>query len=96
MVIAKEAGKLVGMLEFMPPDRIAMLFVTRRGHGIAKQLVARAIEHAKRENPDLSELTVHSSPYAEAAYKKMGFRRFGNAKVEHGIRYVPMKLLLRN
>ena len=84
------------MLEFMPPDRIAMLFVTRRAQGIAKELVARAIEQTKCENPVLSELTVHSSPYAEAAYQKMGFRRIGNTRIEHGIRYVPMKLSLRN
>ena len=94
VLVAKQSGKLVGMLEFMRPDRIAMLFVTLRGQGIAKELVARAIEQAKCENPVLSEVTVHSSPYAEAAYQKMGFRRIGNTKIEHGIRYVPMKLSL--
>lgn len=92
ILVAKQSGKPVGMLEFMRPDRIAMLFVTLRGQGIAKQLVARAIDRIRCENPALSEVTVHASPYAEAIYQKMGFRRTGNPKVEHGIRYIPMRL----
>jgi len=96
VIVAKESGKLVGILEFVPPDRIAMLFVTQRGRGIARELLARAIKKARSVNPALSRVTVHSSPYAEAAYRKMGFRRTGNATTEHGIRYTPMELWLRD
>lgn len=94
MLVAKKSGKIVGVIEFVPPNRIALLFVTLRGQGIGKELVARAIERAKHDNPSLSKVTVHSSPYAEAAYQKMGFRRSGNATTEQGIRYIPMELLL--
>jgi GNAT superfamily N-acetyltransferase len=96
VLVAKQSGRLVGMLEFSRPDRIAMLFVSQRGQGIAKELVARAIERARVENPALSKVTVHSSPFAKTAYQKMGFRQTGDIATEQGIRYVPMALLLNN
>lgn len=94
VLVAKQSGKLVGALEFVLPDRIAMLFVTGRGQGIARELVARAIEKARNEDCTISKMTVHSSPYAETAYQKMGFRRAGKARIENGIRYIPMELPL--
>lgn len=96
VIVAKQSGKLVGMLEFVPPDRIAMLFVTLRSQGIGQELLARAIKKARSVNPGLSRVTVHSSPYAESAYERMGFRRTGNATTENGIRYTPMELWLRD
>ncbi len=92
--VARQSGKPVGALELVPPDRIALLFVVLRKQGIAKELLARAIEKARSENPALSRLTVHSSPYAAAVYQKMRFRRTGHATTEHGIRYIPMELPL--
>lgn len=94
VIVARRCAKLVGALEFARPDRIAMLFVTTRGQGIAKRLLAHAIGIARGSNPALPEVTVHASPGAETAYRKMGFRRTGNATIEHGIRYIPMALTL--
>ena len=94
ILLAKRSRKLVGALEFVPPDRIAMLFVTHRGQGIGRDLLARAIERARRITPSLSKVTVHASPNAETAYQKMGFRPSEKATTEHGIRYLPMELRL--
>lgn len=94
VLTAKRDGRLVGMVEFASPDRIALLFVSLRGQGVGKELVARAIEKARDANSALSKVTVHSSPYAEPAYQKMGFRRSGDATISQGIRYVPMELSL--
>lgn len=96
VLVAEQSGQPVGVLEFGPPQRIRLLFVTRREQGIGKELVRRAIAKARRKNPALSAVTVHSSPYAEPAYRKMGFRRSGDARVEHGIRFVPMELVLED
>jgi GNAT superfamily N-acetyltransferase len=93
-LVARQAGTLVGALEFVLPDHIALLFVTRREQGIAKALMARAIDRARSQNPALSRITVHSSPYAEAAYQRMGFRPSGSETTDHGIRYIPMELPL--
>lgn len=94
VLVAMQLENIVGALEFALPDRIAMLFVTLQKQGIAKELVARAIEKARSENPALLKVTVHSSPCAEAAYQRMGFRQTGNDTTEHGIRYIPMELPL--
>ena len=94
VLVAKRSGKLVGALEFAPPDRIAMLFVTHRGQGIGRDLLARAIERARCITPSLSKVTVHASPNAETAYQKMGFQPSGKATTERGIRYLPMELRL--
>lgn len=94
VLVASQADRLVGMLEFAPPDHIAMLFVALRYQGIAKELLARAISKARAVNPDLSKVTVHSSPYAEPIYLRMGFRQIGHATTDHGITYIPMELIL--
>jgi len=92
VLVAKQGRKIVGVLEFALPDRIAMLFVALRRRGIAKELLARALARAKTERPSLSALTVHSSRYAEPAYRKLGFRQTGHAATDHGITYIPMEL----
>jgi hypothetical protein len=81
-------------LEFSPPDCIALLFVALRQQGIAKGLLKLAISKACSSDPELSKLTVHSSPYAVPIYQKMGYRKTGEAAKEHGINYMPMELPL--
>jgi hypothetical protein len=94
VLVVYQADVLSGMLEFFPPDRIAMLFVVIQHQGIAKELLTHAIRKACAINPDLSKVTVHSSPYAEPIYLKLGFNKIGNVRTENGIRYIPMELQL--
>ena len=93
VLVAYQDEVLVGMLEFFPPDRIAMLFVVIQHQGIAKELLTHAVKKASAMHPDLSKVTVHSSPYAEPIYLKLGFNKIGNVRTEHGITYIPMELL---
>ena len=51
---------------------------------------------AKRYEPDLSEVDVHSSPNAVDAYKRLGFQTAGPEKLENGIYFVPMKMHIAN
>lgn len=96
VLVAYQADVLVGILEFVLPDCIAMLFVTVQHQGVATELLTQAISKARALNPELSKLTVHSSPYAEPFYQKMGFQKTGNSMTENGITYIPMELLLNN
>ena len=96
VLVAYQADALVGVLEFVPPDCIAMLFVAVQHQGIAKELLAQATSKARALNPGLLKLTVHSSLYAEPIYQKMGFCKTGSVTAEHGITYIPMELLLKN
>ena len=92
VLVACEKVKIVGMIEFVPPDRIAMLFVSIQGQGIATELIKRAVKKAQVEIPGIKKVTVHSSPYAEAFYSKVGFRKTGDPIKDHGIKYIPMEL----
>ncbi len=94
VILAYKGDTLVGMLEFYLPDRIAMLFVTVRRQGIAKELLSHAINKARALNSSLTKVTVHSSPYAEPIYQKLGFIKTGDIATENGITYIPMELLL--
>jgi len=96
VLVAVQAETLVGMLEFCPPNTVALLFVSVRHHGIAKKLLAQSIDKACTLDPKLLNLIAHSSPYAVPIYQKMGFRSTGNAKTENGITYIPMELLLEH
>ncbi|MES9859447.1 MAG: GNAT family N-acetyltransferase [Candidatus Thiodiazotropha sp. LLP2] len=93
VLVAVQNDTIVGMLEFFPPNIVALLFVTVRHHGVAKKLLAQSIDKARALVPDLSKLIAHSSLYAQPIYQKMGFRNTGNAKTENGITYIPMELL---
>lgn len=92
VLIAISHEATVGMLEFMPPDRIALFFVVRRNRGIGRKLLNETIRRVSVSDCNLSKLTVHSSLYAEHAYRKMGFHPVSNAIKDHGVTYVPMEL----
>lgn len=91
VLVACKAETIVGMLEFIPPDRIAMLFVSLRGQGIARELLARAIARVRTDNPQLLKLTVNSSLYAKPIYEKLGFQATGAVTTINGIRFIPMQ-----
>lgn len=91
VLVANKSERLVGMLEFVPPDHIAMLFVSFRRQGIAKQLLACAIHRVRSANLTTPKLTVHSSRYAEPIYRKLGFHQVGDVTTERGITYIPME-----
>lgn len=86
------AGKrIIGLLATVPPAHISLLFVDPAYHrrGIARALFGRAADHLCREQGN-DEITVHSSPYAEPIYRRLGFRPTDSEQVENGIRYIPM------
>lgn len=89
--LAIQSVKPLGMLEFVPPDRIAMMFVELRRQGIAKASLEHAIHRVRGDRPEARALTVHASLQAESIYRKMGFYPTGDATTENGITYVPME-----
>lgn len=92
VLVASRPDELMGMLEFTPPDRIAMLFVLLPHRGIGRALLDRAVDRIRKGHPGVSTLTVHSSRYAEPSYRRMGFRPVGAPTTENGITYIPMTL----
>ena len=94
VLLAEMDDRLVGIIEVMDFNHISLLFVSREAQrkGIAKRLLNEALQICSRNNPNLSQVSVHSSPNSIEAYEHLGFRSEGSEKLEHGIRYIPMIL----
>lgn len=93
---AKE--KIVGVLAFRNVEHIALLFVDKdyQNKGIAKNLLKIGVNNIVKDNPNINELTVNSSPYAVKIYKKLGFVPSDNMQEKDGIKFMPMKKTLNN
>ena len=92
--VAVENGSLVGLIELMPPNKIAMLFVDPRvqGEGVGKRLLEESLDHFRSLDHDLESVQVHASPYAVSFYRHLGFEETGPEQEEDGIRFTPMSL----
>ncbi|MFA6291352.1 MAG: GNAT family N-acetyltransferase [Victivallales bacterium] len=94
---AKIGDAIVGVLEIRFPNHIAMLFVSTNHQGIG--IGRRLVEHAKAQvlnvSPDAETLTVHSSPNAIPAYRKLGFRECGGMQEKNGIKFQQMTMELK-
>ena len=85
-----EGNRLVGVLGFCAPDRVALLFVRKQfqHQGIGTQLVGQAQQLSVDGG-----LTVHAAPSAVGAYRQWGFAPQGEEQETDGIRYLPMARL---
>lgn len=97
-LLAEESGNVIGVIEVRDSNHISLLFVTSEAQrrGIARHLLNKALEMARRNRPDLAVVSVHSSPNAVKAYERLGFEVEGSEKLECGMRYVAMILQLAN
>jgi len=94
VMVAEIGTEIGGMIEMVRYDHISLLFVSRRSKGIAKRLLTLAIKECSKRQPDLKEITVNSSPYAEPVYRAMGFQTTGPLQKKNGIIFVPMSCRL--
>lgn len=92
VLVAAEGGRILGMVELMMPDHIAMLFVEDRGRGLGRVLVERGVDLCRQADPGLERVRVHASLYAVPVYRKLGFLAEHPERTENGITYVPMVL----
>ncbi len=95
-LVAEHKGDLLGLIEVRDFNHVSLMFVARsyQRKGIGGRLLHEAIQIIRRDDANRTQVTVHSSPNAVAAYEKLGFRAVEPEKSEHGIRYIPMKLVL--
>ena len=90
---AYENDKLLGTIATRENNtHISLFFIDDKciGKGIGKKLY----ECIKLLN-ETGLITVNSSPYAVEFYKKLGFIETSNEKIENGIRFTPMKSLIK-
>ena len=84
--------EIIGVIATRDETHIALMFVDKHHQrkGIAKQLYNVILAEIKKK-PDVTEVTVNSSPYAVPVYERLGFIKTAEQQEhENGIIYVPM------
>ena len=93
---AFDGEKLIGIFGMRGPSHICLVF-TREGYhrqGVATAIFRRLLEDVRMENPELSRITLNSSPYGNPFYLHAGFRCVDEEKTINGIRFTPMEYYL--
>lgn len=76
---------------------INLVFTKKAYHrkGIATSIFKYLLEDVLRENPSLQELTLNSSPYGLPFYLHIGFVPVSEEQEINGIKFTPMKYVVR-
>lgn len=90
ILVAEQAGRIVGMLELRSIEHIAMLFAETPGRGVGRALFEETLRICRVSHEATGQIRVHASRYAVPIYQKFGFEPEGPERTENGIRYVPM------
>lgn len=87
---AAEKGEVIaGVIEVRDNSHIALFYVKKEFHGMG---IGRSLfEHAQKQIPSGTTITVNSSPFAIPVYEKLGFTRHLPARMKDGMAFTPMK-----
>ena len=90
VLVAEEAGRIVGTLELRGFAHIAMLFAETPGRGVGRALFEAALRMCRGSSEATGQIRAHASRYAVPIYRKLGFEPEGPERTENGISYVPV------
>ncbi len=87
---------IVGVIATRQNYHISLLFVNKSYHhqGIARALFNEIIDYYK-EDKECKSITVNSSIYAIEVYHHLGFIDIGDEQTVNGIRFKPMKFIMK-
>ena len=95
---AFDGNKIVALMG-MRSNRthINLVFTKKEYHrrGIARAIFQYLLNDVLQENPALEALTLNSSPYGLPFYFAMGFIPLSGEQEMNGIRYTPMKYIIK-
>ncbi|MDE7399408.1 MAG: GNAT family N-acetyltransferase [Oscillospiraceae bacterium] len=98
MYAAFDNGEIIGILGMRDnKTHINSLYVKTeyQRKGVATEIFRFMLHDLREENPSLSEITLNSSPYGLPFYRHLGFIPQSEELEEDGIRYTPMKFLVK-
>jgi GNAT superfamily N-acetyltransferase len=83
--------EIIGVIATRDISHIALMFVDKRHQrkGIARQLLNTVLAEIK-DNANITQMTVNSSPYAVEAYERLGFAKTDEQQEKDGIIFIPM------
>lgn len=98
MYAAFDNGKIIGLIGMRAnKTHISLVFVKREYHrkGVGTALFRFILDDFRESGLLFSEITVNSSPYGVQFYKSLGFVPQSGELEADGIRYTPMKYLVK-
>lgn len=96
---AFDGEKLVALMGMRSSKtHINLVFTKKEYHrkGIARAIFHYLLDDVLQENPALEALTLNSSPYGLPFYLRIGFVPQNGEQTVNGIRFTPMKYIVRN
>ena len=95
---AFDGNKIVGIIGMRSSKtHINLVFTKKEYHhqGIATAIFHYLLEDLRKDNPALKEITLNSSPYGKGFYLHLGFVPLSEEQEIDGIRFTPMKYVVR-
>ena len=96
---AFDGDKIVALMGMRSSKtHINLVFTKKEYHrkGIARAIFRYLLDDIMRENPALEALTLNSSPYGLPFYLALGFIPLGEEREINGIRFTPMKYIIKS
>ena len=87
---------LIGMRNSKTHINLAFTKKEYQCKGIATAIFNYLLKDILNENPSIKELTLNSSPYAIPFYLKLGFEPTSEEQEIDGIRFTPMKYVIKD
>ena len=95
---AFDGDKIVSLMGMRSnKTHINLVFTKKEYHrkGIARAIFNYLVDDLLKDNPDLSYITLNSSPYGLPFYLHIGFIALGPEQEMNGIRFTPMKYIIK-
>ena len=95
---AFDGDKMVALIGMRSnKTHINLVFTRKEYHrrGIARAIFRYLLEDVLKENPSLEALTLNSSPYGKPFYLALGLIPLSEELEMNGIRYTPMKYIIK-
>ena len=88
---------LVALIGMRSKTHINLVFTRKEYHrrGIARAIFNHLLQDVTQEDPSLEALTFNSSPYGLPFYLSVGFVPQGEERTMNGIRFTPMKYIIK-
>ena len=90
---AFEDDKIVGVIAIKNDNHIALFFVDGKYH---RRGIGKSLYNEIKKNNKTGFFTVNSSPYAHEVYKHLGFYDLDGEQTVNGLRFFPMKVILKD
>ena len=93
LLTARMQSRIVGVIGTREMNHICLFFVSpeEQGRGIGRLLFHAMAKKCRENYPEISDLTVNSSPYSVPVYENLGFKASDSMQERDGITYLPMK-----